>query len=49
MVSGDEVIMVEDPIEGQSWTIGVVFLVTVEVVLLSCAFMFFHTCQLNEM
>ena len=37
VVSGTEVIIGEDPIEGQSWTIGVVLLVTVGVVLLSCA------------
>ena len=36
VVSGTEVTIGEDPIEGQSWTIGVL-LVTVGVVLLSCA------------
>ncbi len=37
VVSGTEVIIGEDLIDGQSWTIGVVLLVTVGVVLLSCA------------
>ena len=37
VVSGTGVIFGEDLIEGQSWTIGVVLLVTVGVVLLSCA------------
>ena len=37
VVSGTEVIIGEDLIEGQSWTMGVVLLVTVGVVLLSCA------------
>ena len=37
VVSGTEVIIGEDLIEGQSWTIGVVLLVTIGVVLLSGA------------
>ena len=37
VVSGTEVIIGEDLIEGQSWTMGVVLLVTVGVGLLSCA------------
>ena len=37
VVSGTGVIIEEDLIEGQSWTIGVVLLVTAGVVLLSCA------------
>ena len=37
VVTGTGVIIGEDLIEGQSWTIGVVLLVTVGVVLLSCA------------
>ena len=37
VVSGTEVIVGEDLIEGQSWTMGVVLLVTVGVVLLCCA------------
>ena len=37
VVSGTEVIVGEDLIDGQSWTIGVVLLITVGVVLLSCA------------
>ena len=39
VVSGTEVIIGEDLIEGQSWTIGVVLLVTVGVVLLNFACM----------
>ena len=37
VVSGTEVIIGEDLIEGQSWTMGVVLLVTVGVLLLGCA------------
>ena len=37
MVSGIEVIIGEDLTEVQSWTLGVVLLVTVGVVLLCCA------------
>ena len=42
VVSGTEVIIGEDPIEGQSWLMGVVLLVTVEAVLLSCVFAVFN-------
>ena len=38
VVSGTEVVIGEDPIEGQSWLMGVVLLVTVGVVLLNCVF-----------
>ena len=37
VVSNTEVIIGEDPIEGQSWLVGVVLLATVEVVLFGCA------------
>ena len=37
VVSGTEVVIGEDLFEGQNWTMGVVLLVTVGVVLLSCA------------
>ena len=42
VVSGTEEIIGEDPIEGQSWLMGVVLLVTVGVVLLSCVFAVFN-------
>ena len=41
VVSGTEVIIGEDLIEGQSWTMGVVLLITVGVRLLSCVFAVF--------
>ena len=37
VLSGTEVLIGEDLIEGQTWTMGVVLLVTVGVVLLGCA------------
>ena len=41
VVSGTGVLIGEDLIEGQSWTMGVVLLVTVGVVPLSCVFAVF--------
>ena len=38
VVSGTEILMGEDPSEGQSWILGGVLLITVGVVLLSCVF-----------
>ena len=38
VVSGTEILVGEDLIEGQSWTLGVVLFITVGVVLLSCVF-----------
>ena len=38
MVSGTEVLIGEDLSEGKSWKLGVVLLITVGVVLLSCVF-----------
>ena len=50
VVSGTEVIIGEDPIEGQSWLMGVVLLVTVGVVLLSCVCLLYliRICQLES-
>ena len=38
VVSGTEILIGEDQSEGQSWILGVVLLITVGVVLLSCVF-----------
>ena len=45
VVLGTEVIIGEDLMEGQSWTIGVVLLVVLGVVLLSCACMLFTSAN----
>ena len=41
MVSNAEVLIGEDLFQSQSWTMGVVLLITVGVVLLSCVFAVF--------
>ena len=41
VVSGTDVLIGKDLIEGQSWTMGVVLLITVGVVLLGCVFAVF--------
>ena len=48
VVSGTEILIWEDLIEGQSWTMGAVLLITVGVDCLAVYLPYsFHTCQLE--